>query len=230
VSPTAGRPERILGLFAKWPTPGAVKTRIAGQTSAEWGARIARAFLLDTLDRLATLEVQRVLVHAPDKVGGEFAPLVGDRFALTPQGPGDLGQRLERFFHAALGSGAQSVVVLGTDSPTLPVDWIAQAFTELERADVVLGPATDGGYYLLGCGPRLPPIFAGVAWGTSSVLGQTVARLAASSLRLALLPPWYDVDLPQDLELLRGHLAALRCAGINPGVPHTEELLERSPP
>ena len=66
---------------------------------------------------------------------------------------------------------------------------------------MVLGPALDGGYYLIGCGRRLPPVFEGVRWSTNHVLADTVARLADPSWRLALLPPWYDVDTPEDWEL-----------------------------
>ena len=115
-------------------------------------------------------------------------------------------------------------MVVGADSPTLPLDQVARAFEELGRADVVLGPALDGGYYLVGCGPRRPPIFAGIAWSTGRVLADTVAALSDPCWRLALLPPWYDVDTPDDWAMLCGHLAALRRAGIDPGAPHTEAL------
>jgi glycosyltransferase A (GT-A) superfamily protein (DUF2064 family) len=91
---------------------------------------------------------------------------------------------------------------------------------------VVLGPATDGGYYLLGCGPKVPPIFDGIAWGRATVLRETIARLSAPSWRVALLPPWYDVDTAEDWAMLRGHLAALRRAGIAPLTPHTESLFD----
>ena len=94
---------------------------------------------------------------------------------------------------------------------------------------MVLGPATDGGYYLVGSGPRLPPIFSNVAWSSGHVLTDTVAALTDPRWRLALLPPWYDVDTPDDWAMLCGHLAALRRAGIDPDVPYTEAL-SREPP
>src|SRR5262249_5726459 len=87
---------------------------------------------------------------APPGPAADFAAVARGRFGLARQGPGDLGRRLERFVAGALAGGARAVVVVGTDSPTLPVEWVERAFTELERADVVLGPAADGGYYLLG--------------------------------------------------------------------------------
>jgi rSAM/selenodomain-associated transferase 1 len=221
---------RVLGLFAKWPAAGAVKTRLAAGADPGRGARVARAFLLDTVERLAGVDARRVLAFAPAAAEADFASLVRGRFVLTPQAEGDLGRRLAAFIAQELRGGAPAVVVVGTDSPTLPAELVERAFRELGRADVVLGPAVDGGYYLLGCGRRLPPVFEGVAWGTARVLADTVGRLADPGWRLALLPPWYDVDTPDDWAMLRGHLAALRRAGVDPGVPHTEALIRSTDP
>lgn len=213
-----------LGLFAKWPTPGHVKTRLAAETTMEWAAAVAAAFLGDVADRLSILPVRRILVFAPAEARQQFAGLLGDRFALCPQGSGTLGQRLAGFIRGQLEAGAGAVVVLGTDSPTLPLAHVEQAFAELEQADVVVGPATDGGYYLLGCAREVPPIFEDVAWSSSRVLSQTIAHLKDPRWRLAVLPPWYDVDTREDWDMLCGHLAALRRMGIDPGLPRTEQL------
>jgi rSAM/selenodomain-associated transferase 1 len=220
----------VLAVFAKWPAAGAVKTRLAARWGDEWAARVAEAFLRDTLDRLANMPAQRVVAFAPTETRELFAALLGDTFTLSPQGEGDLGQRLERFFRHQREKDADRIVVIGSDSPTLPVEYIKLAFAELEQADVVLGPACDGGYYLLGCRGTMPPIFADIAWGSASVLAQTVATLRATSCRLAVLPPWYDVDTPEDWAMLCGHVAALRRAGIDPRIPHTEALLNECPP
>lgn len=216
---------RVLGLFAKQPTPGQVKTRLAAATSAEWAAAVASAFLVDTIERLATVEARRILAFAPDDAEPYFRKLVSNRFTLIPQGDGDLGQRMAAFFTAQFCEGADQVVLLGTDSPTVPLAFVEQAFQELEQDDVVLGPATDGGYYLVGCARRLPPIFEGIVWSSSHVLTDTVARLAGPSWRLALLPPWYDVDTLDDWRMLQGHLAALRKAGQHGDAPHTAALV-----
>jgi rSAM/selenodomain-associated transferase 1 len=215
----------VLGLFAKWPQPGQVKTRLAAATSPSWAARAAEAFLRDGVERLSVLSVQRVLAFAPPSAEPEFRQLVGGWFALLPQTPGDLGSRMASFFAGQLQAGAERVVLLGTDSPTVPLAFIEQAFCELERADVVLGPATDGGYYLIGCARRLPPIFEQITWSSPHVLAQTVAQLTDPAWRLALLPPWYDVDTLEDWWMLQGHLRALRRAGIDPCVPYTERLM-----
>jgi len=200
--------EAVLGIFAKRPEPGRVKTRLAAATSPEWAAEVAEGFLRETLERVRGLAVRRVLAYAPADAGAWFAALTRNRFGLCPQCDGDLGQRMAAFFTAQFQSGAQRVVLIGTDSPSLPVAFIEQALTELGRADLVLGPATDGGYYLVGCRARVPPIFDGVRWGTAHVLGETLARLDAT-WQVALLPPWYDVDTLADWQMLQGHRAAL---------------------
>jgi len=217
----APNPSRVVGLFAKRPVPGQVKTRLAADTSPEWAAAVASAFLLDTLDRLAAIDARRVLAYAPDGAGDFFAEPAAGRFVLVAQGAGDLGRRMANFFGNQFRSGMEAVVLLGTDSPSLPLACVEQAFRELERADLVLGPATDGGYYLVGCARRLPPIFEGVVWSSPHVLAQTVDRLSKPDWRLALLPPWYDVDTLADWWVLRGHLGAMRRAGVDPGLRHT---------
>lgn len=219
---------RTLGVMAKWPVPGHVKTRLAEATSPSFAAAVAAAFLEDFLDRLTPLPVRRTLAYAPDESRAFFDTLVGDRFLLHPQGEGDLGQRLWRFFDEQFRSGATSVVVLGTDSPTVPITYIEQAFQKLDRAEVVLGPATDGGYYLLGCNRPLPSLFDGIPWSSPEVLRFTVDRIVALGVRLALLPPWYDVDTREDWRMLRGHMAAMRRGQIDPGIPRTERLIEGS--
>jgi rSAM/selenodomain-associated transferase 1 len=176
------------------------------------------------------IDARRVLAFAPPQARGEFDTVATGRFELEPQGDGDLGQRLANFFGRRLAEGATAVVAVGADSPTLPVAYVIQAYAALAAADVVVGPAADGGYYLIGCGPRLPSVFDGIDWGTNLVLGQTVARLSAGDGRLAVLPPWYDVDTPADWAMLAGHLAALRRAGIDPAVPRTEALVRKLGP
>jgi rSAM/selenodomain-associated transferase 1 len=214
---------RVLGIFAKQPLPGAVKTRLAAATSAAWAARVAAALLADTLQRVAAVDARRVIAFAPASAHDWFATAVQGRFELEPQTDGDLGQRMRAFFTNQLRREADAVVLIGSDSPTLPIRLIEQAFEQLQASDLVLGPATDGGYYLIGCGRRLPPIFDGIAWSSAHVLGETVACLD-SAWRLTLLPPWYDVDSLEDWQMLCGHVAALGRAGIDPDVPHIAAL------
>jgi rSAM/selenodomain-associated transferase 1 len=218
----------VLGIFAKWPEPGRVKTRLAEATSPTFAARVADALLRDTLDKFASTAQERWLAYAPDDAAADFARLADNRFQLISQGSGDLGERLNRFMRDRVAAGADHVVVVGADSPTLSGELVRQSFEELRTADVVLGPASDGGYYLVGCGRRMPPIFSDIPWGTSAVLRDTMNRLD-DSWRIALLPPWYDMDTLDDWRLLQGHVAALRRAGVDPGCPRTERLLAEPP-
>jgi rSAM/selenodomain-associated transferase 1 len=203
---------------------------LAAATSAAWAARVARAFLLDTVERLARIDAVRVLAYTPPSAQRYFGEISKSRFHLIPQTDGDLGRRMASFFAEQFQAGAAAAVLVGTDSPTLPLPFIVQAFQELERADVVIGPSTDGGYYLIGCARRVPPLFEGIAWSTSQVLAETMASLGDPRWRLALLPPWYDVDTLDDWRLLQGHVAAQRRAGFDPDLPHTERLLQGQPP
>jgi rSAM/selenodomain-associated transferase 1 len=215
---------RVLGIVAKQPLPGLVKTRLG---PPEFAATVAAAFLDDTLERFEAAKARRLIAFAPPSSRSWFAEHAAGRYELQPQADGNLGARLQAFIANELGRGAEKVVVIGCDSPTLPTEVVNDAFARLTDADVVLGPAADGGYYLLGCGRRIPPIFDAIDWSTSRVLEQTVARLGAAEWRLRLLPLWYDVDTPEDWNMLRGHVAALRRAGVDPGCPRTEQLLTK---
>jgi rSAM/selenodomain-associated transferase 1 len=215
---------RILGLFAKRPRAGQVKTRLAAETSPAWAAEAATTFLHDVVEKFAAFAAERFLVYAPAEERDYFAHIGGVHYRLLPQVDGDLGCRMRDFFHAQMQTGQERIIVLGTDSPTLPLSYVEQAFAQLETADIVLGPAMDGGYYLLGGARRLAPIFTGIAWGERSVLAETIARLQDPTWNLALLPPWYDLDTLEDWQFLQSHLAALRRAGIDPVAPRSEQL------
>jgi glycosyltransferase A (GT-A) superfamily protein (DUF2064 family) len=132
---------------------------------------------------------------------------------------------MKAFFEGEFEDGAERVVLVGSDSPSLDPTIVISAFLCLESRDLVLGPATDGGYYLVGAREAVPPIFEGINFGTPAVLGQTIDRLRDTGLSLAVLPPWYDVDTADDLRMLAGHVRALRRAGLNPGLPRIERLL-----
>jgi glycosyltransferase A (GT-A) superfamily protein (DUF2064 family) len=123
------------------------------------------------------------------------------------------------FFAAAFRSG-ERVVLIGSDSPDLPAEFIAEAFSSLATHDVVLGPSADGGYYLVGAARRVPPIFEGIAWSTPDVWPQTVALL--SGCRWCQLPRWYDVDTGEDL-----HKLMARLAESSPADPHLAALARR---
>jgi len=214
-------------LLAKHPRAGFVKTRLAADTSPSWAAAVADAFLRDLLRRLAGIDARRVLAFTPTDAASRvfFTTVAAPHFEPIPQVDGDLGQRMESLLRTLFAAGSSAGLLIGADSPTLPIAFIEQAFQELETgADVVLGPAMDGGYYLLGCARQVPPIFAGITWSGPHVLAETIACLEDTPARLALLPPWYDVDTLGDWWTLQGHLAALRRAGLDSGLQKTLAL------
>lgn len=193
--------ERLL-LFARRPRRGEVKTRLV--LPEERVLDLYRAFLVDQIGFVARLaRGDRIGVLYVDD-GGPFeerdlAAALG--LEIARQGPGDLGERLARAFARSAEEGAEATVVIAADAPTLPADHVERAFSLLHGgADVVLAPALDGGYVLLGArGPR-PELFRGIAWGDDSVARETRER--ARGLRLAELPAWGDVDTVEDLARL----------------------------
>ena len=112
-----------------------------------------------------------------------------DRFRWEPQAPGDLGARLTAAFAAAFAGGARRVVAIGADAPLLGPGLVRRALRALRRRDAVIGPAADGGYYLVGLGKEVPGVFEGISWSTPSVLGETLRRIESGKLTHELLPP-----------------------------------------
>lgn len=215
-----------LVILAKEPVPGRVKSRLARDISAERAATLYRAFILDTLAICSRVAgATGWIAYTPDDAGEVFASLGEGRFRLLPQGGGDLGDRLGRVFGHLFEGGCRRVVVLGSDSPTLPPRIVQDAFRALEEKEVAIGPCLDGGYYLLGLTAPLPGILEGISWGTETVLAETVERVRISGRSLAFLPPWYDVDTVSDLGLLRAQIEGIRLSGGTELPQHTDVLL-----
>lgn len=211
-----------LAIFAKAPIPGQIKTRLVPPLTPECAARLHGAFVGDILDRTAALGWTRYLACAPDLTDPFLRACARESGALPiSQGEGDLGARLSRVIGELL-QRHDGVIVIGADSPSLPVGYIEKARTHLAAAEVVLGPAEDGGYYLIGLQRVHPALFEGIPWGTSEVVSATAAKVGTS--RLALLPLWYDVDRPSDLDRLRGDLTRTR------DCPRTRAVLESCAP
>lgn len=212
-------------LFAKAPWPGKVKTRLLACCTPGEAAALYRAFLLDSAALLRALEAGlKVVACEPPEGQAELEALLGSEgLRYLPQPQTGLGERLERLFAWAFDQGMDRVVALGSDSPSLPAGRLDEALHLLEKREVVVGPSTDGGYYLIGLRQPAPELFRGIDWSTGRVLAQTLDRLGSRSL--GLLPIWYDVDTPQDAALLRVHLEALARAGQG-GAPHTRQAIQ----
>lgn len=195
-----------LGVFAKYWAPGEVKTRLAAAIGEIPAARLHRVFLETLLRRFAGVGDRRVLAYSPAARAAEFAALNAPGWSLESQGDGDLGQRMQAYFRSAFAAGATRVVLIGSDSPTVPEEVIQMAFEALKDRRAVLGPATDGGYYLVGAAEAVPPIFDRMAWSQPAVWAQTVERLQGNDWDFAVLSGWYDVDEVSDLEQLAREL------------------------
>lgn len=219
---------QTLGLFAKYPQPGRVKTRLADWIGPLAAAELAVAMTADLLDRFRATADRRWLGFAPVDELSEphFRRAGGPEWELWPQPDLDLGGRMHAFFAAANPNSDDIAVLIGSDSPSLPEPIVAEAFMKLRDANCVLGPATDGGYYLIGCRGTPAGLFAGVHWSQPTVLSQTVDLAIRHGLRLAELPPWYDIDTLQDLQMLAGHLQLSQAAGGVLQAPRTRLVLD----
>ncbi len=218
-----------LGIFVKHPVVGRVKTRLAEAVGAEQAVEIYAAFVVDLVERFRRAADRRVLCFTPDHVDTKkfFQMMAGRDYHLWSQPDGSLGKRMVGFFAKHITSGNDRVALIGSDSPVLPEEYIDQAFSLLDNNDCVLGPATDGGFYLIGQRGRPWAIFDDVDWSGPRVLEQTVAKITACDARLGLLPACYDVDTLDDLQVLRGHIQAMRQAGMRIDLVHTESILFR---
>ncbi|MBI4612780.1 MAG: TIGR04282 family arsenosugar biosynthesis glycosyltransferase [Planctomycetes bacterium] len=203
---TVNPSRRLLIVFARPPIPGRVKSRLAAAIGKEAAASFYAAFLQDTLAGLESLRgVERAIAWSE---GGSAFPVPPGWLASSQRGK-DLGERLASAFLDAFDSGAREVVVLGSDSPTLPASRVTQAFEILARRDAAIGPTTDGGYYLIGLRTFREQLFQDVEWGGTNVLARTLESAAAAGLETELLAPWYDVDTSADLAFLGAHLSAI---------------------
>ncbi len=206
-------PTRHLVLYARVPRTGTVKTRLVPYLSPAEALDLHRALILDSL------RILRVCAGSGARPAVAFSeawePEVGDPLSgplaglrRLPQVAGSLGDRLEATLAALLAEPGARAVVIGSDSPDLPPALVDRAFLALDRADLVLGPATDGGFYLVGSRTHSPGLLDGVAWGTAMALADLRRVAADRGLATAILDPWSDIDLPGDLRALAVRLEA----------------------
>jgi rSAM/selenodomain-associated transferase 1 len=193
-------------VMARHPSRGSVKTRLASQIGAEAAWRLYDAFVRDLADRLKALEFPLTWAFWPPDA--PFKTLVpGTR--CVPQVGGDLGERLEHAVGVCFDVVQAPVIVIGVDSPHLDLARVREAAEALGAGvDVVLGPALDGGYYLIGLRVPSAVMFRGITWGSSSVLAETLSRARGAGLRTQLLEPTFDVDDADGLRALRAVLEA----------------------
>ena len=185
-----------LAVFAKTPAPGRVKTRMSPPLTMDEAVRVAWICLDETVRRVLpdprTAESFLFLDGTPSR---EIHDLASERrLTILPQSEGDLGHRLGAAFAALRARGAERVVAIGTDTPHLDPDLVVKAFEALGTHDLVIGPAEDGGYYLIGMREPANGMFESIAWGTPTVLDSTLDRARTLGRTVELLPRIYDID------------------------------------
>jgi rSAM/selenodomain-associated transferase 1 len=207
-------------IFARTPRAGRVKTRLIPAIGAEGAARLHAAFVRDVVARFGVgrgrgrgrrFAGESLLAH--EGPASAFQRSLG--IPLVRQRGADLGARMEAAFADAAEAGVGRTLIIGTDSPDLPERRITEAFALLGRpaVDVVLGPAVDGGYYLIGARGVPSELLRDMPWGAAQLLERTLAAARRAHLGVRLLEPWYDVDRPEDLAFLRTHVAGLSAQG-----------------
>ena len=193
---------RCLIIFVKYPQPGKVKSRLARYYEDSFVAGLYENFVFDILKTVEKGDYQLQIYFYPSEKETAIKKLLTDNYQYRPQRGVDLGERMKNAFADCFSEGFKSVVLIGSDFPDLPLKIIEDAFALLDGpGDTVIGPAADGGYYLIGLKAEtfLPDIFSELLWSTSSVFAETVKILQACGKRTEILPEWQDVDTRDDL-------------------------------
>ena len=183
-------------IFAKNPRPGRVKTRLANTLGDVEALRIYRFLLQKTRETALAVEARRCLRYSDAITQDDEWP--EEQFEKFVQEGADLGERMNAAFLRAFDDGAGKAVIIGSDCPELDGALLAEAFSALDASDVVIGPAPDGGYYLLGMRQHQPALFADIVWSTPAVLPATLEKAARLGLKVHLLPELSDIDTETD--------------------------------
>jgi rSAM/selenodomain-associated transferase 1 len=193
---------RCLIVFIKYPQPGQVKSRLAKDFDGDFAAGLYKAFALDILECAMRGDWQLQVFFYPPEKETEIKKLFGNDHEYRPQRGADLGARMKNAFADCFSEGFKSIALIGSDFPDLPLKIIEDAFAVLDSpSDAVIGPAADGGYYLIGFryNTFLPAIFEGITWGSPLVLEETIRMLKAKNHTPQLTGEWHDIDTRDDL-------------------------------
>lgn len=195
--------ERLV-IFTRYPEPGKTKTRLIPVLGEEGAASLQRQMTEHKLAEVRKLQAFHPLSIEVHFAGGNeqlMQDWLGSSIVYRRQSQGDIGCRMASAFQASFEAGMNRVVLIGSDCPDLNAQVLAQAFQALEQHDLVLGPARDGGYYLIGLHQLFPELFTGISWSTAEVLQQTQSIAKRLELAVAYLPLLSDVDRPEDLSV-----------------------------
>jgi hypothetical protein len=194
--------DALILLFLKAPARGAVKSRLAAVLGEDAALELYRNFVLDMLETIDRSGLPcRICYHPPD-AGERVAGWLGRHRSYLAQTGDDVGERMEQAFRRAFAEGISRAVLVGSDIPDLPPAFLADAFGSLATSDAAIGPARDGGYYLIGFRRDrfFPAIFHGMPWSSDSVFMRTMRTFDQAGCRVQVLPAWRDVDTILDLK------------------------------
>lgn len=196
--------DALILFFVKHPEPGEVKTRLAESIGSEKTAQLYRCFILDLLAKLRSVRLPFRICVYPEQKREMLMRWLGREYEYNPQRGVDLGERMAAAFHDAFSGGHRRVILMGSDFPDLPQTFLEEALGALNTHDAVIGPAMDGGYYLIGFRKEtfFPQVFVGMDWGTEGVFRQTLSILKAHTTQVYVLPVWNDIDTIEDLKQL----------------------------
>jgi rSAM/selenodomain-associated transferase 1 len=188
-------------VFVKYPDKGKVKSRLAKEFGEDTVLRLYEGFVLDILETIREGKYRIKICFHPASAREKIASWLGKSYLYMPQNGRDLGEKMKNAFTAAFSEGFEKVMLIGSDIPDLPKEIIEEAFAS--NGDAVIGPATDGGYYLIGFkrSTFLPHIFEGMQWSTASVFERTMEIFRKHSYNVHVLPQWQDIDTPEDLKV-----------------------------
>jgi rSAM/selenodomain-associated transferase 1 len=189
--------------FLRHPEKGRVKTRLASAVGDEMAVKLYRRFLLEMLSTLNRGTFLFYLCFYPEHALNDLKAWLGDDYLYMPQKGENLGERMKNGFIDAFAMNFKRVVLIGSDIPDLPLEFIEEAFSSLEEKDVVVGPSFDGGYYLIGFKDKrfFPRAFEGIPWSTKSVFEETMKVLKQEGLTVHTLQPLRDIDTVKDLRI-----------------------------
>ncbi|MBW4642898.1 MAG: TIGR04282 family arsenosugar biosynthesis glycosyltransferase [Goleter apudmare HA4340-LM2] len=194
-------------IFTRYPEPGKTKTRLIPALGAVGAANLQRQMTEYTILQVKELQETAAVSWEVRFAGGSLQLMqdwLGKDLVYQLQGEGDLGERMARSLFDAFGSGAEQVMIIGIDCPGVNSHLLATAFEQMQNCELVIGPAIDGGYYLIGLRRYITELFANIDWGTAQVLQQTMDIAQKLHLSHVLLLPLADVDRPEDLAILYG--------------------------
>ena len=242
----AAQPDKCILVFIKSPEEGAVKSRLAAAIGEEHACRLYEQFVLDLLKTLEKAAndgnyALKVCFYPPESAKA-IAKWLGSRYEYLSQQGGDLGERMSKAFRESFVAGYRQILLVGSDIPDLPAQIIHDGFASLKQHGAVIGPAHDGGYYLIGFRSDcfLPDIFTDIRWDTGDVFEKTMALFGLGNQDVSILPSWRDIDTLEDLRDLQarhprgdlvnsGTLRYLRAQGLTAARGYDQDSMKKFP-